>query len=177
MPFIKGRDGKPKTVQNPLEGAVGNIDLTGITTSTIVASGNAAVGNIFTDGYYYANGAAVPFGSSYGNANVASYLTIYGGNILAGNASVTGNVIGNVTFSPSIPSDWGNTSATIVNVYTALNYLANAKADLDAQVVALSSGAGFSIPGPFVNQAAAVSAGIAVGEIYYDNGGTVRVVT
>lgn len=176
MPFIKGKDGKPKTVLNPLEDSIGNIDLNNISANTFTSSGNVAAGNILTNGYYYANGVAVSFGTNYGNSNVASYLTVYGGNVLAGNVSVTGNVVGNVTFSPLIPTDWGNVANSIINVYTALNYLANAKADLSSQVTALAEGAGFSIPGPYVNQAAAITAGVAVGEIYYDNGGTVRVV-
>lgn len=233
MPFIKGKDGKPKTVLNPLEDSIGNIDLDNISANTFTSSGNAAVGNILTNGYYYANGSAISFGSDYGNSNVASYLpvyggnvslgnaavsgnvsvtgnvavgniltngyyyangvavsfgtnyansnvasylTVYGGNILAGNVSVTGNVVGNVTFSPLIPTDWGNVANSIINVYTALNYLANAKADLSSQVTALTEGAGFDIPGPYVNQAAAITAGVGVGEIYFDNGGTVRVV-
>lgn len=52
--------------------------------------GNITVGNIFTDGYYYANGQPFSGGSggNYGNANVAAYLPTYTGNLI----SLTGNV-------------------------------------------------------------------------------------
>jgi hypothetical protein len=36
-------------------------------------------------------------------------------------------------------------------------------------------GSGWQLPGPYTNEAAAESAGIQVGQAYYDNGGTVRV--
>lgn len=36
-------------------------------------------------------------------------------------------------------------------------------------------GSGWQLMGPYVNESAAASAGIAVGQAYYDNGGTVRV--
>jgi len=81
-----------------------------------------------------------------------------------------------ISYTETSPADWGNASGNIDNVGEALDYLANAKADLATQVVALTEGTGFAIPGPFVNEAAALAAGVQVGEIYYDNGGTVRVV-
>jgi hypothetical protein len=36
-------------------------------------------------------------------------------------------------------------------------------------------GSGWNLPGPYTNEANAASAGVAVGQAYYDNGGTVRV--
>ena len=49
-----------------------------------ITAGNTRTGNIFTNNYFYANGA--PFVSSnYSNVNVASYLPTYTGNITAGN--------------------------------------------------------------------------------------------
>lgn len=36
-------------------------------------------------------------------------------------------------------------------------------------------GSGWQLSGPFVNEAAAATGGIAIGQAYYDNGGTVRV--
>ena len=39
----------------------------------------------------------------------------------------------------------------------------------------LTDGSGWSLPGPYTNESAAASAGIAIGQAYYDNGGTVRV--
>lgn len=110
-------------------------------------------------------------------ANIATgNITVAHNSNIANNLSVGGNISGNVLFTPSLPSDWGNSANTIVNVYTALNYLANAKADLSEAVTQLSTGSAFTLPGPFVNEAAAISAGVQVGSFYYDNGGTVRVV-
>ena len=63
--------------------------------------GNITVGNIFTDGYYYANGQPFSGGgggnTNYSNANVASYLPTYSGNLvsLGGDVSTTGNISGN----------------------------------------------------------------------------------
>jgi len=39
----------------------------------------------------------------------------------------------------------------------------------------IQDGSGWSLPGPFVNEAAAATGGVAIGQAYYDNGGTVRV--
>jgi len=36
-------------------------------------------------------------------------------------------------------------------------------------------GSGWQLPGPYVNEAGAASDGVAIGQAYYDNGGTVRV--
>ena len=71
----------------------------------IWASGNIwnfdATGNLTlplnTSGIYYPNGAPYATGgTNYSNANVANYLPTYGGNILANNVTVSGNVVGNV---------------------------------------------------------------------------------
>lgn len=36
-------------------------------------------------------------------------------------------------------------------------------------------GTGWNLPGPYTNEGIAATAGVAVGQAYYDNGGTVRV--
>jgi len=84
-------------------------------TSMWVTGGNLVVGGIGsplgirTDGYYYANGANINFGGSYSNSNVAAYLPVYGGAILAttvtattlttGSNVTTGTITGNFTLS------------------------------------------------------------------------------
>jgi len=84
-------------------------------TSMWVTGGNLVVGGtgsplgIRTDGYYYANGAAISFAGSYSNANVASYLPVYNGAILATTVTATtlttganttaGTITGNFTLS------------------------------------------------------------------------------
>ena len=111
-------------------------------------------------------------------SNDTNFITTATANVISVN-SETGTVTleaGDIPFVESIPADWGNESANIDNVAEALDYLANAKADLTTQVTALAEGTGFVIPGPYPNEAQAIAAGVQVGEIYYDNGGTVRVV-
>jgi len=52
---------------------------------------------VYTNNYFYANGAPFTGGSSYGNANVAVYLPTYTGNLasLTGNVTTTANIAGN----------------------------------------------------------------------------------
>jgi hypothetical protein len=50
MGFIKGTDGIPRTVLNPLEGSIGDIALNDITTNTLTSTGNVTGGNILTGG-------------------------------------------------------------------------------------------------------------------------------
>ena len=74
------------------------VGLTGVTnlpsiavTGNIGAANSAPVTAIFANGYYYGNGVALG-GSSYSNADVANYLPIFNGNILANNISI-GNTL------------------------------------------------------------------------------------
>jgi hypothetical protein len=71
--------------------AAGNI----LTTGQVSATGNIIGNYIIGDGSFLTNVAA---GTTYSNANVAAYLPVYSGNLLAGNLSVTGtsNVNGNI---------------------------------------------------------------------------------
>lgn len=39
----------------------------------------------------------------------------------------------------------------------------------------IQDGSGWTLPGPYTNEAGAASGGVAIGQAYYDNGGTVRV--
>lgn len=105
MPYVKGRDGKPRTINNPLEGSVGNIDLVGITTTSLSASGNVTAGNLLSDGYRYANGTAVSFGGT------TSTLPA-----------------GNITYTETTPADW---PTAVANVQSALDVLANAVANFE----------------------------------------------
>jgi hypothetical protein len=71
--------------------AAGNV----LTTGQVSATGNVTGNYIIGDGSLLTNIAA---GTNYSNANVAAYLPVYSGNLLAGNVSVTGtsNVSGNI---------------------------------------------------------------------------------
>ena len=62
--------------------------------------GNLFVGNILTNGYYYANG--TPF-TSYTNTDVANFLPTYAGNIGAGNI-----IVRNTVYTNTITANTGN---------------------------------------------------------------------
>lgn len=156
--YAKGRDGKARTVKNPLEGSIGDlsIDALGVT-------GNITVGNLLTDNYLLANGSPFVPTSTYGNSNVASYLPVYSGNISAGNVTVTGFVDADVLYEPADPSDWPIVSD--VNTLAAgLDQLANVVANFEI-------GVGFVFSGPFSNDSAANSGGVAIGQVYYNPSG------
>jgi hypothetical protein len=103
MGYAKGTDGKARTVKNTLEGAVGDVALGYIQANTISTTGNAVVGNVLTNGYYYANGVSVSFGSS-----------------------TTTLPAGNITYTETTPADW---PSAVSNVQTGLDVLANAVAN------------------------------------------------
>jgi hypothetical protein len=57
MGYVKGFDGVPRTIKNPLEGSVGNVDLNQITANTVSATGNITAGNLSTTGnVFFSNG-------------------------------------------------------------------------------------------------------------------------
>jgi len=109
-------------------------------------AGNAFVGSIYTNNYYYANGAPVSFGgSSYGNANVSAYLPTHTGflaattiNAATVNASTAlysqtiGSYTGNITLRSAIGYvniDDGVRTSTALSAYILANdYTGNVKA-------------------------------------------------
>jgi hypothetical protein len=84
-----------------------------ITGGNLVITGPGGIG-IRTDNYYFANGAPLTFPGTYSNANVASYMPTYVGNIgspggatvfngrtlTTGNPTTTGNITGTWTLTP-----------------------------------------------------------------------------
>jgi hypothetical protein len=102
MGFVKGKDGKARSIKNPLEGALGDADLDTVGFNTITVSGNTATGNILTDGYKYANGVAISFGGA-----------------------VTAN---NVSYTQTDPGDW---PVVLANVQAALDSVANTVANFE----------------------------------------------
>ncbi len=141
MGYIKGYDGVARTMLNPLEGSIGDVDLDEITANTVSATGNVTGGNVLTGG-----------------------LLSVTGNVTGGNLSVaTGNISGNVLYTPAVSGDWAN-AAAIYNVKIALDALANA-------VTILESGTGFTFLGPFSNDATAAAGGVAIGQVYFNNSG------
>ena len=85
-------------------------------------TGNLTVGAIFTDNYYYANGAPFSGGGSgnYGNANVAAYLPVYGGNITAGNIGIFNNLVVNGNIDGAKLQIKTNANLAISNTWTIL---------------------------------------------------------
>lgn len=164
--------------------------MTDSTIVPVVANGNTQqIGGSAMKIYFTGNLSQVAFTGDYSNlsnvptslssfTNDTNFITTSTANVASVNTKtgVVSLTAVDVPYVETNATDWGNQSANIDNVGEALDYLANAKADLTSQVTALTAGAGFEIPGPYVNQAAAVTAGVLPGEIYYDNGGTVRVV-
>ena len=95
----------------------------------IVAPGNARVGNILTDGYYYANGA--PFS---GGSGFTTFITETGNLTAASNANVTFNAANGISVSAN------TTSSTIsVGVLPGLN------GDFDFGFVYETTDAGFDM--------------------------------
>ena len=109
------------TTSNITTGAVSSPgNLTGTWTMNGSVSGNGLVmaggnvyinntGNIFgikTDKYMYANGDPISFAGTYSNTNVAAYLTVYGGNILASNVTMTTLTTGANTTAGTITGNW-----------------------------------------------------------------------
>jgi hypothetical protein len=115
------------TTSNITTGAVSSPgNLTGTWTMNGSVSGNGLVmaggnvyinntGNIYgikTDKYMYANGDPISFAGTYSNTNVASYLTVYGGNILASRVQMTQLTTGANTTPGNITGNWTLTSGS-----------------------------------------------------------------
>lgn len=88
----------------------------GNTTSLYSVTGSqATVSGTNTSGLYGTTGAVTVGSSAYGNANVAGYLPVYGGNILANIITANGVVVsGTVTATTFIGNVTGNISGNIV---------------------------------------------------------------
>ena len=198
MPYVKGRDGRARSINNPLEGSVGDINLDDITTTTLSASGNV------TGSYILGNGSAISGLRTSQLSNDAGFITAATANVVSVNGqtgavsltiptatsnltndsgyitTATANVIsvngqtgavtistgGNVTaanvaYDETTPADW---PTAVANVQAALDVLANALANFE-------SGVGFTFAGPFSNDSAANTGGVAIGQIYYNNSG------
>lgn len=47
--------------------------------------------------------------------------------------------------------------------------------DQSTTIANIQDGSGWTLQGPYTNEAGAAAGGVAIGQAYYDNGGTVRV--
>lgn len=91
--------------------------------AVIITNGNIFVGNngganlygIRTDKYMYANGDPISFAGTYGNANVAAYLPVYNGQILATTVQMTTMTTGANTNPGTITGNWTLSSGSRFN--------------------------------------------------------------
>ena len=85
------------------------------TSTGVTTTGNVSTGNILTNNYLYANG--TPFLGTYGNTQVAAFLTTYTGNVSAGN--VLSNNFLYANGAPFIAPNYGNSNvAAYLPTYT-----------------------------------------------------------
>lgn len=82
-----------------------------ITNGNLVITGAPSLG-IRTDNYYYANGTPISFAGSYGNANVAAYMPVYNGNILAANITTPILTTGANTTPGTLTGNWTLTTGS-----------------------------------------------------------------
>ena len=85
-----------------------------VTGGNLVITGSGSIG-VKTDNFYYANGDPIPLGSAaYSNANVASYLPTYTGNVGTGATVFNGTTLsaGANTTSGSITGNWTLTTGS-----------------------------------------------------------------
>lgn len=139
---------------NVTVGVNNNANVAVFTASGVSVAGNITVGNIKTNNYLYANG--VPF-TSYANANVASYLPTYTGNLAANNISGNGNILsnsficatgnvrgGNLNTNGNITATFGwvkagNSISATGNIYTASYFVGNFQGNVTGNVAVAGS--------------------------------------
>ena len=104
---VSGQVGNALVAGTVYTAAQPNITSVG-TLSTVSVTGNATVGGIKTDNFYYANGTAISFAGTYSNSNVQSYLPTYNGNVGGGTATFYGTTLttGANTTAGTITGNW-----------------------------------------------------------------------
>ena len=108
------------SIQNSI---VTSLTSTGLAvTGVLTATGNITGNNIVANSFTYANGVNIltGIGSTYSNANVASYLPTYSGNLTAGNILSNNYLYANgVNILTGVASNYGNTNvAAYLPTYT-----------------------------------------------------------
>jgi hypothetical protein len=123
--------------------------LTGTWTANGGSSGNTFVitnGNLFiantasagikSDFYYYSNGSPISFAGTYSNANVASYLPTYNGNVLSVQVQATTLTTGANTTAGTVTGNWTLSTGSRLNAtYADLAERFEADAFYDAGTV------------------------------------------
>ena len=110
MPYVKGRDGKPRTINNPLEGSVGDIDLNAITTVTLSASGNV------TGNYIIGNGTTVVGITTSQLNNDAGFITASTANVISVNGQTGVVSLSIPTATSNLTNDSGYITSATANV-------------------------------------------------------------
>ena len=106
-----------------------------VTGGNLVIAGGSNIG-IRTDYYYYANGNAINFGGTYSNANVASYLPVFGGAILATTVTATALTTGANTTAGTMTGNFTLTAGSrLQSTYADLAERFEADAFYDAGTV------------------------------------------
>jgi hypothetical protein len=77
-----------------------------------IVSGNSKPNAIYTDNYYYANGAAFTPAGTYTNANVAAYLPTYNGGVLASYIQTANITTGGNTTAGTLTGNWTLTTGS-----------------------------------------------------------------
>lgn len=86
MGLLKGYDGVARTMLNPLEGSIGDVDLDEITANTVSATGNISAGNLSASGnVVFSNGSKL----SSANWTLVESFTNLNNFFTSGNSSVT----------------------------------------------------------------------------------------
>lgn len=80
-----------------------------------IANAGAGFYGIKTDNYMYANGSPISFAGTYSNSNVASYMPVYNGNILANVVQGLTLTTGANTTAGNITGNWTLTSGSRFN--------------------------------------------------------------
>jgi hypothetical protein len=111
MGFVKGTDGIARTMLNPLEGSIGDIDLNNVSVNTFTASGNVTSGNVLTVGI------------------VSATANVTGGNLIA-SSNIVGNVSGFSLGYKDIPQLSLSANVTIATTDAGKHYYSTSASNL-----------------------------------------------
>jgi hypothetical protein len=121
--------GSATTATTVTANAQANITSVGILTS-LSATGNVRAGSVLTDNYAYANGTAINFSGTYSNANVSSFMAVFGsnvitttGNIQAGYFQGNGSLLTGITATVANAFSSSNANGTILTANTTSGVL------------------------------------------------------
>jgi hypothetical protein len=107
----------------------------------VITNGNLFIANtasagIVSDFYYYSNGSPISFAGTYSNANVASYLPTYNGNVLSVQVQATTLTTGANTTAGTVTGNWTLSTGSRLNAtYADLAERFEADAFYDAGTV------------------------------------------